>query len=219
MMRQVLERLDYIGPDGVLQLKGRAACCIEAADELVTTEVLARGVLNGLSVSETVALLSCLLPVARGSSSRRGAGSGVMPRASKPLPLPSPALDNAVAAINAIAAEVAEVVCGCSLKAEHGAGNSFAAVAASDAAVPVELIPAVMGWANGASFEKAWLLSPNTFEGTLVRCLRSLDEMLKQLNEAAAALGDSELRKRFEECTACIHRGIAFCNSLYLQGD
>ena len=78
---------------------------------------------------------------------------------------------------------------------------------------------AVLAWADGASFEKAWLLSPNTFAGTLVRCLRALDELLKQLGEAAAALGDTALKQRFSECATAVHRGIAFSSSLYLQGE
>ena len=81
----------------------------------------------------------------------------------------------------------------------------------------VELVPAVLAWAEGASFEHCWLLSPSTFEGTLVRALRSLDELLKQLGEAAAALGDRALVQRFAECARCIHRGIAFASSLYVQ--
>lgn len=32
----------------------------------------------------------------------------------------------------------------------------------SAAGLSVELIPAVLGWANGGSFETSWLLSPNT---------------------------------------------------------
>ena len=70
-MRKALINLEYINADGVRLLKGRAACCIEAADELLTTEVLARGVLNRLTVPETVALLSCLLPGLRGNADRR----------------------------------------------------------------------------------------------------------------------------------------------------
>ena len=83
-------------------------------------------------------------------------------------------------------------------------------------AVGVALVPAVLAWARGASFEKAWRLSPSTFEGTLVRALRSLEELLKQLAEAAAALGDAPLRSRLlGECATALHRGVPFSASLY----
>ena len=78
-------------------------------------------------------------------------------------------------------------------------------------------MPAVYAWASGTPFETCWLLSPSTYEGTLVRCLRALDELLKQLGEAAAAVGDTALQARFGECAVAVHRGIAFANSLYLQ--
>ena len=81
--------------------------------------------------------------------------------------------------------------------------------------VSVELLPSVLAWAHGASFEKAWLLSPSTFEGTLVRSLRQLDELLKQSAEAADALGDAALKERFEAGSKAVHRGIAFSSSLY----
>ena len=64
--------------------------------------------------------------------------------------------------------------------------------------------------------ERAWLLSPSTFEGTLVRALRMLDELLKQLRDAADALGDAALSERFRLCGEAVHRGIAFSSSLYM---
>ena len=54
------------------------------------------------------------------------------------------------------------------------------------------------------------------FEGTLVRQLRSLDELLRQLCLAAVVVGNSQLAKRFEACQVSIHRGVPFTNSLYL---
>ena len=42
-MRRMLERLEYIGADDVLLVKGRAACCIDSGDELLIVEVLANG--------------------------------------------------------------------------------------------------------------------------------------------------------------------------------
>ena len=74
----------------------------------------------------------------------------------------------------------------------------------------------IMAWADGQSFASAWALcSGDVFEGELVRRLRQLDELLRQLVKAAQVLGDTSLEERFEACAAAIHRGIPFASSLY----
>ena len=60
------------------------------------------------------------------------------------------------------------------------------------------------------------MLSDGEFEGTVVRKLRSLDELLSQLRRAADVLGNAQLSKRFQDCRDNIRRGIVFTNSLYL---
>ena len=207
-MLHLLVQLEHVSDEGVLLLKGRAACCIEGADELLATEVLATNILNGLGVAETVAVLSCLLPI--------GARTG-RPGGSQPLPLPTPALDRAVSAINEAATRLnaARRESGIALDDDGAGGTDGGRSAAGSGGVSVELIPSVLAWANGASFEKAWLLSPKTYEGTLVRALRQLDELLKQLGEAARALGDTALGDKFAEGAKGVHRGIPFSSSLY----
>jgi len=43
-MRRVLRRLEFIDKDGVVQLKGRMACEITSADEILMTETLGTAV-------------------------------------------------------------------------------------------------------------------------------------------------------------------------------
>lgn len=40
---QVLKKLGHIDADGVVQLKGRAACLIDTGDELLVTELMCNG--------------------------------------------------------------------------------------------------------------------------------------------------------------------------------
>lgn len=40
---RVLKRLGHIDADGVVQLKGRAACLIDTGDELLVTELMFNG--------------------------------------------------------------------------------------------------------------------------------------------------------------------------------
>ena len=160
------------------------------------------GVLNDLSVAETVALLSCLLPNGFKAASRAPTGSQATAAAgangggggggrglagggaAPPLPLPTEGLDRAVAAVNAAASRLSAVLSQCGLAdastrefigVPHNSGVSGSSGGSAGGVggyVSVELLPAVLAWANGATFEQCRLLSPSTFEGTLVRSLR-----------------------------------------------
>jgi len=59
----VLRRLGHVTEEGLVTLKGRAACEIDTADELLTAELLLNGVFNALDAHQLVALVSCLVPV------------------------------------------------------------------------------------------------------------------------------------------------------------
>ena len=43
---RVLKRLGHINADSVVQLKGRAACFIDTADELLITELMFNGIIQ-----------------------------------------------------------------------------------------------------------------------------------------------------------------------------
>ena len=60
-MKRVLRQLGHVDAHGVIQTKGRTACEINTANELVVVELMFSGVLNDLSVEQCVALLSCLI--------------------------------------------------------------------------------------------------------------------------------------------------------------
>ena len=60
-MKRVLRRLGFITSENVVDVKGRVACCISTADELLATELIFSGVLNELTNDQLVALLSCLV--------------------------------------------------------------------------------------------------------------------------------------------------------------
>lgn len=59
-MKRVLKKLGHVGANGVIETKGRTACEINTADELVVVELIFTGVFNDLSVEQCVALLSCM---------------------------------------------------------------------------------------------------------------------------------------------------------------
>ena len=59
----MLRRLGHIDGEDVVQLKGRAACELDTADELLATELMFNGVFQNLDAHHLVALVSCLVPV------------------------------------------------------------------------------------------------------------------------------------------------------------
>jgi ATP-dependent RNA helicase DOB1 len=59
-MKRVLKKLGHVDGNGVIQTKGRTACEINTADELVVTELIFTGVFKSLTVEQSVALLSVM---------------------------------------------------------------------------------------------------------------------------------------------------------------
>jgi ATP-dependent RNA helicase DOB1 len=59
-MKRVLKKLGHVDGNGVIQTKGRTACEINTANELVVTELIFTGVFKSLTVEQCVALLSVM---------------------------------------------------------------------------------------------------------------------------------------------------------------
>ena len=62
----------------------------------------------------------------------------------------------------------------------------------------------------------ASLPSPPSPQGSIVRAIRRLEEVLRQLAGALRAVGDLEAAQRFEAASERIKRDIVFAASLYL---
>lgn len=74
---------------------------------------------------------------------------------------------------------------------------------------------AVYAWCKGAKFVEVQKLT-GSFEGTTIRTLRRLEELIRQIGTAAKAIGNHELQAKFEQGSELIKRDIVFCSSLYL---
>mmetsp|Transcript_4888 Transcript_4888/g.10357 ORF Transcript_4888/g.10357 Transcript_4888/m.10357 type:complete len:131 (-) Transcript_4888:472-864(-) len=79
------------------------------------------------------------------------------------------------------------------------------------------LINVVHAWASGATFEQLCDMT-DLFEGSLIRAIRRLSELLDELQSAAKAIGNDELYKKLDEGTRSIRRDIVFASSLYIEG-
>jgi len=77
------------------------------------------------------------------------------------------------------------------------------------------MMDVVHSWCKGAKFADICKMT-NIFEGSIIRCMRRLEELLRQLCAAAKAIGNSELEAKFAEGINKIKRDIVFAVSLYL---
>ena len=187
---QVLRKLGHLDDSGVVTLKGRAACGIDTADELLVTELMFNGVFGALSPPLVAALCSCFIPTEKSSVETPLQGD----------------LRAAVAQLMDTARMVAEV--------QHGAGMEVDVDAYCEAYCDTLCDP-VLKWCTGTPFGEL-LRNTDLFEGTLIRAVRRLDELLMQLSAAAAAVGDVKLRDKFNAAAESLRHGIMFAASLYL---
>ncbi len=55
-----------------------------------------------------------------------------------------------------------------------------------------------------------------SLKGAIVRSIRRLEELLRQLQEATRAMGDLQMAAKFEDAGEKIKRDVIFAASLYL---
>jgi ATP-dependent RNA helicase DOB1 len=188
--KRVLRRLGFADEHDVILVKGRVACEISTGDELLLTEMVFAGVFNPLSPEQTVALLSCFVFEERADES---------PKLKEELAGPLRAMQDTARRIAAVSQE-------CRLplpEAEY-----------LERFRP-ELMDVVHAWCKGAPFARICRMT-DVFEGSIIRCLRRLEELLRQMAQAAKSIGNAELEAKFTEGIARMKRDIVFANSLYL---
>ena len=56
----------------------------------------------------------------------------------------------------------------------------------------------------------------DVYEGSLIRVFRRLEELLRQMGQAAKVMGSEELEKKFELTLSKVRRDIVAAQSLYL---
>ena len=187
--KRVLRRLGYATDEDIITDKGRVACELSSADELVLAEMLYSGVFSQLDAEETAALLSCFVFEERAPTAH----------------LPDN-LSGHLRNMQSQAKRIAKVSNECKLVLDEekylegfGAG----------------MMDVVYQWCRGASFA-AIMDSTQLFEGSIIRCMRRLDELLQEMMTAAKAMKDETLVNKFEQARTLLKRDIVFSASLYL---
>lgn len=191
-MSRVLKRLGFTNAEGIVEVKGRVACEVNTADELVITELLLGGNMNDMSPEILVSLCSCFV-IDEGKKDDEI-------KLDKDLQV-------AYDALRAVATRVATV------KKEAGLKVNIEELV--EEKFKPHAMRVVYYWMKGRNFSEVCQLS-DLFEGSVIRCFRRLEELLRQLITAVKAIGNAELSEKFETGSQKLKRGIAFHTSLYI---
>jgi antiviral helicase SKI2 len=189
----VLKDLGFIDEQTRVELKGKVACEIHSADELVLTELVLENVLADYEPEEIVALLS----------------SFVFQEKTDITPNITPALERGM-----------ETIVKISEKVNHYQTLHQVILSADDSNDFVSrprfgLVEVVYEWARGMPFSKITDLT-DVLEGTIVRVITRLDETCREVKNAARIIGDPTLFTKMQTCQELIKRDICATASLYM---
>ncbi|PHH67740.1 hypothetical protein CDD82_1171 [Ophiocordyceps australis] len=188
---QVLKELEFIDDATRIQLKGKVACEIHSGDELVLTELILDNTLAAYDPAEIAALLSAF----------------VFQEKTLNEPTLSSNLTAGRDAILAIAEKVNDVQTRLQVAAlsaeEAGSMSRFG------------LMEVVYEWARGMSFKNITALT-DVLEGTIVRTITRLDEVCREVKNAARIVGDHDLYQKMQQSQEMIKRDITAVASLYM---
>ncbi|KAL3475794.1 armadillo-type protein [Aspergillus californicus] len=159
---QVLKDLGFVDEQSRVQLKGKVACEIHSADELVLTELILENVLAEYEPEEIVALLSAF----------------VFQEKTDNVPTLTPRLEKGREAIVRMSEKVNDV------QIQHQVLQSSEDINDFASQPRFGLAEVVYEWAKGMSFNRITDLT-DVMEGTIVRTISRLDETCREVKNAA----------------------------------
>jgi len=191
--QRVLRRLNYVNSEGVVTVKGQVAAGIQSGDELVMCEMIFNGAFNDMSAEQLVAAASCFVWQEKGLSN---------PKLPEELVGPFGAVREAARRVAKVSAE-----CKVPLEVEEYVEG-----------FRPDLMESTAAWLRGARFADVLKMHGKVqmFEGSLVRAIRRLDELLRQVAEALHHVGETVLEDKFVTAGERIRRDVIFAASLYL---
>ena len=189
----VLKDLGFIDEHSRVELKGKVACEIHSADELVLTELVLENVLAEYEPEEIVALLS----------------SFVFQEKTDLTPNMTPALERGQATIVKISEKVNHYQTLHQVILSSDDSNDFVS------RPRFGLVEVVYEWARGMPFSRITDLT-DVLEGTIVRVITRLDETCREVRNAARIIGDPTLFAKMQMCQELIKRDICATASLYM---
>ncbi|ENH72661.1 Putative helicase C6F12.16c [Fusarium oxysporum f. sp. cubense race 1] len=189
--KRVLRRLGFINDSEVVQLKARVACEISSTEghELLLSELLFDRFFNELTPEMCAAVMSCFIFDEKIETTQ------LKEELSKPY-----------REIQAKARIIAKVSQECKLEVNE---EEYVQK------LKWQLMETVYAWAQGRPFIEICKMT-KVYEGSLIRLFRRLEELLRQMGQAAKVMGNDDLTKKFEDSLSKIRRDIVAAQSLYL---
>ncbi|KAK9246025.1 rRNA-processing arch domain-containing protein [Lipomyces tetrasporus] len=188
--KRVLRRLGFVSETDIIEVKGRVACEISTGDELMLTEMIFNGVFNDLAPEQIAALLSCF----------------VFQEKSKETPKMTAELAKPLRDLKETARRIAKISRESKLEiSEDDYVEGFKS----------SLMEVVHSWAQGASFAQICKMT-DVYEGSLIRMFKRLEELLRQMVQAAKVIGNEDLERKMDAAMEKIRRDLVAAGSLYL---
>jgi len=182
--------MGYCTSTDVIEVKGRIACEVGSADELLLTEMVFNGLFNDLTPAQTASVLSCFVCDEKCTE---------MPKLTQELSEPLRQMQEMAKQIARVSKDA---------KIDIDEGDYLAKFKPS-------MMDVVYEWCKGASFCDLCKIT-DLFEGSIIRSMRRLEELLRQMVQAAKNIGNTELENKFAESIKLLKRDIVFAASLYL---
>ncbi|MCJ1310801.1 hypothetical protein MMC25_004468 [Agyrium rufum] len=189
----VLRDLGFVDESSRVQLKGKVACEIHSADELVLTELILENALSDYEPAEMVALLSAF----------------VFQEKTDTEPTLTPALEKGKEMIIKISEKVNAYQTEHQVILSSDDSNDFVS------RPRFGLVEVVYEWARGMSFNRITDLT-DVLEGTIVRVITRLDETCREVKNAARIVGDPKLFTDMQTAQEMIKRDVTAVASLYM---
>ncbi|KAG1660720.1 hypothetical protein FOA52_014340 [Chlamydomonas sp. UWO 241] len=187
-MTRTLRRLKLVGSDGKVTHKGQVAASLSVDRELVLCELLFNGAFDDMSPQQLLAACSCFV-------------------CDRPMQLELEQVFRPVlATVDAAARRVAK------------ASSDKEEVEGEARVLAGTLHPTLMGlvcaWSQGARLGD--LLKMTTLlEGDIIRVMKRLNGLLKDVHRALQAAGDTHLAGKFEAAKQSLQRSVLLSSSLY----
>ncbi|CAG9535827.1 unnamed protein product [Cercopithifilaria johnstoni] len=197
---KLLRELNYIDNSNLVSLKGRVACEIHH-QELLITELMLDNKFHYRSAAEIAAMLSVTTCQhrSRESEHRKDKEGEIV---------------QAPAVLKELKDDIIEV-CSRIGRIQRECGIKDIDISEE---LSFDLMHAVYEWANSMPFADIMQLT-DAQEGLIVRCIQRLDELCRDIRNAARLVGDPALYEKMDDTSVAIKRDIVFAASLYTVLD
>ena len=202
IMKKVLTRLNYLDKNNLVTFKGQVACCISSGDTIILTEIIFNGFLNNMNENDIGVILSCFV-----------GGEGAIFKKDKQIVEEDKHL---MKLYNDLKKEI-EIVVDIYIEYKINIKDKEKYIKM----FRYDFMKNILYWINGDKTFGEICDEKNSeiYGGSMVRCIRRLDELLKELILCADMIGNNQLKEKFENISKKIRRGIPFSASLYLSNE